>query len=77
MHGDEQWRKWHIRVRSAMLGVVKPNQDDTQPVAVKLPIEDWRTIWQQVRTASQEFGDKWTTWFDWLSHTMIAQIKGD
>ncbi len=65
-----------MQVRRAILGVVNPNRDDKQPVAVRLSIEDWRTIWQQVRAACQELGDEWTAWFDWLSQTMITQIKG-
>ena len=75
-HGEEHWRKWRMQVRKAILGVVNSSRDDKQPVEVRLSIEDWRTIWLQVRTACQELDDEWTKWFDWLSHTMIAQIKG-
>lgn len=76
MHGDEDWKKWRMEVRKAILGVVNPNRDEKQPVAVKLDIENWRTIWLQVRTGCQELGDDWIRWFDWLSHTMAEQIKG-
>jgi hypothetical protein len=74
-HGDGEWKKWRMRVRGTILGTVNPNRDDSNPVAVKLPLEDWRKIWQQVRVACQECGEEWTAWFDWLSHTMTTQIK--
>lgn len=75
-HGNADWEEWRMKVRRAILGGVNANRDKTQPVTVRLSIEDWRAIWQQVHTASQELGDNWCTWFDWLSQTMAAQIKG-
>ena len=74
-HGDSDWRKWRMQVRRPILGAVNRSRDDSKPVAVKLSLEDWRKIWQQVRAACQDCGEEWTAWFDWLSHTMTTQIK--
>ncbi len=75
-YGDADWQTWHGEVHKVILGADSLNLGDEQPVAVKLSIEDWRTIWLQVRTACQELGDECAAWFDWLSKIMKAQIKG-
>lgn len=75
-HGDANREKWRLQVRRAILGAVNPNTHDSQPVAVKLSLEDWREIWRQVRISCEEHGEEWIAWFSWLSHTMIKQIKG-
>jgi hypothetical protein len=71
---DEEQQQWHKR--ESILGMANPHYPKKEPVAVRLPIEDWRLIWRNVRTASQELGGHWPTWFDSLTKTMTAQIKG-
>jgi hypothetical protein len=74
-HGDADWQHWRLGVRSEILGTVNANRDDGQPVAVKLSLDDWRNIWQQVCTVCQQQGEEWASWFGWLSATMTKQIK--
>jgi hypothetical protein len=76
LHAGEEQQKWHQKARASILGVANPHYPKKEPVAVRLPIEDWRLIWLNVRTARQELGGDWPAWFGSLTKTMTAQIKG-
>jgi hypothetical protein len=58
-YGDAPWKEWRLRVRETIIGTLNPVTDRTQAVAVRLPLSDWRRIWQAVNTVSQERGERW------------------
>jgi len=73
-YGDTEWQVWRLGIRRAVLDRVDRHWDSRKPVAVRLPVKDWRLIWQQVGIASQVRGTKTQRWFSWLSQTMTEQI---
>jgi hypothetical protein len=74
-HEDATLQKWRRHVCEIILSTISSSTQDTKYPGVKLALEDWRIIWQQVCRVCQEYGDEWIAWFGWLSDEMEKQIK--
>ena len=75
-YDDEEWHTWYGLVRRVILRAVDSYLDDRwTKVEVSLDIEEWRKLWQAVRTACYEYNEDWVRWFRWLTQQMTKQIE--